>query len=466
MVDCDRECRMKTAFIIIMIYAGGIFILSIAQLFNKGDYGYKKILSYVENFVDELEEENTYCEDYISDIKFQINFAKIKTIINVLYNFYLFIYGLSRYKHVKKDCRLGMLFSFILLFGNISEVVLTTMAFGYFDSLWSDSNCYKTKKRQVYNPYGFNYEYYDYSYEYLFENNSIQRLKDASSCVMELDKGIIVLCSASVIPIFYLFFALLCQDCDSYYCTEEKFYWIFSSIYKCMQGCCGLCVSCCESFGRCCRKCKGNDSSSLALTKGRLIEENKNLGKNIKKLEDEIKDLEREKNLKENNFNSERIQFQDEILLLNQRTDQNLMKEKNLKEEFNALEQQNNKLFKEKEELNKQNQKMNKDLENMENKIIRENKELKQLKIFQFYANKFTPENQDKNNDPKVIAKKELLHELEDNYALIIDSNKFKEIALFYIKSKLIENLTDSKTNDIFSKPVITQDGKHMRKKI
>ena len=41
MVDCDRECRMKTAFIIIMIYAGGIFILSIAQLFNKGDYGYK-----------------------------------------------------------------------------------------------------------------------------------------------------------------------------------------------------------------------------------------------------------------------------------------------------------------------------------------------------------------------------------------------------------------------------------------
>ena len=167
----------------------------------------------------------------------------------------------------------------------------------------------------------------------------------------------------------------------------------------------------------------------------------------------------------ENNFNSERIQFQDEILILNQRTDQNLMREKNLKDEFNALEQQNNKLFKEKEELKNINQKMNKDLENMENKIINENKELKQLKIFQFYAKKLTPENQVKNNDPKVIAKKELLDELNDNYSLIVDSNKFKEIALFYIKSKLTEILTDSKTHNIFSKPVIDQDGKTYEEK-
>ena len=72
-----------------------------------------------------------------------------------------------------------------------------------------------------------------------------------------------------------------------------------------MQGCCGLCVSCCESFGRCCRKCKGNDSSSLALSKERLTEENNNLRNDINKLRNEIKDLEREKNLKENNFNSE-----------------------------------------------------------------------------------------------------------------------------------------------------------------
>ena len=297
MVDCNRECRMKAAFIIIMIYASGIFILSIAQLFNKGDYGYKKILSYIENFIDELDEENIYCEDYLSEIKFQKNFAKVKTIINVLYNFYLFIYGLSRFKEIEETCRLGMLFSFILLLGNISELVLTTLAFDYFDTLLGDSNCYKTKNRQVYNPYGNYYENYDYSYEYLFESNSIRRLKDVSPWVIELDKGIIVLSAASVIPIFYLFFALLCQDCDSYYCTEEKFYWIFSSIYKCMAGCCGLCVSCCESFGECCKKCKGNDSSSLAQKKEELTEENKNLRENIKKLENEIEDLKREKNL-------------------------------------------------------------------------------------------------------------------------------------------------------------------------
>ena len=460
MAECSRKCRMKAAFIIIMIYASGIFILSIAQLFNKGDYGYKKILSYVENFMDELEEENVYCEEYFSDIKFKKNFAKVKTIINVLYNFYLFIYGLSRLEELGGKCRLGMLFSFILLLGNFTELILTTLAYDYFDKLWGESSCYKTKKRQVYNPNEKKYDYYDYSYEYLFENNSIRRLKDVSAWVIELDKGIIVLCAASTIPIIYLFCKLLSQDCETSKCIEKDFYWICSSIYKCMEGCCGLCVSCCESFGGCCRKCKGNDSSSLTQKKQLLTEENNNLRNDINKLRNEIKDLEREKNLGENNFNSERIQFQDEILILNQRTDQNLMREKNLKEEFNALKQKNIELFKEKEELKNINQKMNKDLENMENKIILENKELKQLKIFQFYTNQLTPENQDKNNDPKVIAKKELLHELEDNYALIVDSNKFKEIALFYIKSKLIENLTDSKTNDIFSKPVITQDGK------
>ena len=144
MASCSGECRMTAAFIIIMIYAAGIFILSIAQLFNKGDYGYKKILSYAENFINGSGEANVYCDDYVSDLKFKIRFAKVKTIINVLYNFYLFIYSLSRVKEVEKDCRLGMLFTFILLFGNITELVLTSMAFDYFDSM-NDNNtgCYK-----------------------------------------------------------------------------------------------------------------------------------------------------------------------------------------------------------------------------------------------------------------------------------------------------------------------------------
>ena len=220
MAECSRKCRMKAAFIIIMIYASGIFILSIAQLFNKGDYGYKKILSYVENFMDELEEENIYCEDYFSDIKFKKNFSKVKTIINVLYNFYLFIYGLSRFEDVEGKCRLGMLFSFILLLGNFCELILTTLAFDYFDKLWGESNCYKTKKNQS----GYSYN----SNEYLFENLSIRRLKDVSAWVIELDKGIIVLCAASAIPIFYLFFALLSQDCETSKCIEKDFYWICS----------------------------------------------------------------------------------------------------------------------------------------------------------------------------------------------------------------------------------------------
>ena len=465
MASCSRECRMTAAFIIIMIYAAGIFILSIAQLFNKGDYGYKKILSYTENFINGSGEANAYCDDYVSDLKFKIRFAKVKTIINVLYNFYLFIYSLSRVKEVDKDCRLGMLFSFILLFGNLTELVLTSMAFDYFDSM-NDNNtgCYKTYYKDGYNPYPYNY-YYGDGYEYLFDNNSIRRLKDVSSWVIELDKGIIVICAISVIPIFYLFFALLCEDCDSYHCIEKDLYWIFSSIYECLVSCCcGACVSCCESFGNCCRKCKGNDSSGLEQTNKRLVEENNNLKNNINNLSNEIKDLKRENVLGENNFNSERIRFQEEILILNQRTDQNLINEKNLKDEFDVLKQKYYNLFKEKEELENKNKMMNKDLENMENKLIHENIELKQLNIFQFYSkNKLTPEYHDKNSYFKNIVLKEL-NEINDNYGLNIDSNKFKEISLYYIKSKLTENLTDSKTKNIFSNPVISQDGKTYEK--
>ena len=109
------------------------------------------------------------------------------------------------------------------------------------------------------------------------------------------------------------------------------------------------------------------------------------------------------------------------------------IKRKNLKDDFDTWEQQNNNLFKEKEELKNKNKKMNKDLEYMENKIIRENIELKQLNIFQFCTkNKLTSENHDKNNYFKNFDFKEL-KQINDNYWLNIDSNKFKEIALFYI---------------------------------
>ena len=47
-----------------------------------------------------------------------------------------------------------------------------------------------------------------------------------------------------------------------------------------------------------------------------MTEENNNLRNNLKNLKDEIKVLKRQKDLEENNFNSERIKLKDEILVI------------------------------------------------------------------------------------------------------------------------------------------------------
>ena len=79
---------------------------------------------------------------------------------------------------------------------------------------------------------------------------------------------------------------------------------------------------------------------------------------------------------------------------------------------------------------------MNNKLEEMENKLILENRKLKQLEVIQYYANKeLNQGNFDNNNYIQTI----FLKEIKNNYGLNIDSNKFKEISLYYIKSKLIE---------------------------
>ena len=85
--------------------------------------------------------------------------------------------------------------------------------------------------------------------------------------------------------------------------------------------------------------------------------------------------------------------------------------------------------------------------------------QLKQLNVIEFYVKKeIATRSSDKNN----YIKNNVLAELENikyNYWLNVDSDKFKEIALYYIKSKLLENLIDSKTKNIFTIPVISPEG-------
>ena len=121
-------------------------------------------------------------------------------------------------------------------------------------------------------------------------------------------------------------------------------------------------------------------------------------------------------------------------------------------------------LGKEIEKLKISKQIMNKDLEKMENKLKHENIKIKQLNIIQFYTNKkIISKDYNKDNYIHNIFLKEL-KEIKNNCGLNIDSNKFKKISLYYIKSKLIENLTDLKTKNIFSNPIITQDGRTYEK--
>ena len=107
---------------------------------------------------------------------------------------------------------------------------------------------------------------------------------------------------------------------------------------------------------------------------------------------------------------------------------------------------------------------VNNDFEKIENKLIHENIELKQLNVIQFYVNKkIMSRDYNKDNYIQKIFLKEL-KEIKNNCGLNVDSDNFKEICLYYIKSKLIENLTDLKTKNIFLNPVMTQDGKTYEK--
>ena len=100
----------------------------------------------------------------------------------------------------------------------------------------------------------------------------------------------------------------------------------------------------------------------------------------------------------------------------------------------------------------------------MKNKLMHENLKIRQLNVIQFYTNKkIMSRDYNKDNYIQNIFLKEL-KEIKNKYGLNVDSNKFKEISLYYIKSKLIENLTDLKTKNIFSNPIITPDGKTYEK--
>ena len=61
------KISMKISYIIFIICGLSIFILSLIEI-CKG-YGFKNILSILENLEGSLDEKNNYCKEYISEIK-------------------------------------------------------------------------------------------------------------------------------------------------------------------------------------------------------------------------------------------------------------------------------------------------------------------------------------------------------------------------------------------------------------
>ena len=104
MNSCERTF-LKVLYILIFIFGFCIFIFSIVQISK--DYGFKNILSLIENFIINLKENNEYCDDYISDIKSSKKMAKAKTIVNLLFTIYRITYSFMRLKNLDKDCRIG-----------------------------------------------------------------------------------------------------------------------------------------------------------------------------------------------------------------------------------------------------------------------------------------------------------------------------------------------------------------------
>ena len=453
MCSCEKDCRIKAAFIILMLYAASIFIMSILQLCNEGDYGYKNIITNLKYYTSG--QYLRVCNRYLSEINFKRKFAETKTIFNLLYNLYLFIYGMQRLKKEEGNCKLGVVFSLIVFFGNVTELVLTSISLDYYNSFEEEkrdiNKCNKNSKSSY-------YSYSDNDDDNYSETRRI--IVDISYWVIELDISIISLTAASVFPIFYLLYQLLCKDCDSYDCVEKEFFWLCSSIKDCSKECCGLCGIFCKGCDKCCEICNGNDDSGLKGENDKLTVKNNELRITLANLENELSDLRKQKNVGENNIKSAREKHEKEKQQYKNKLDQDLKNEQNLNEGINKLKMGNANLKNDIEKLKKRNKKVGNDLEIMEDKFISENKEMKQLSVIQYYANKKYPSaNNDKNKLIKDVVSKEL-EKLRDGYGINIDSNKFNEKCLYYVTKKLTENLKDSKTNDIFSKPVITQDGK------
>ena len=206
MDSCERVF-VKIIYILIMIYGLCIFIFSTIQISK--DYGYKNILSLIENFVIYLEESNEYCDKYISDIKSSIKLTKAKTILNLLFNIYRVIYSFIRIKNLDKNCKIGILFFLILFSEHIIVLSLTSAVVNEYD--FKDY-------------YHFDICFTSYNQKIIIEDESFKEEQNNSNYVRKLNLVIISLNAISSGIMVFLGWMQLKPDCNASNLVETDFF--------------------------------------------------------------------------------------------------------------------------------------------------------------------------------------------------------------------------------------------------
>ena len=464
--------------IFLMILCSTNIILSSIQLTNKNGYGYDGILSMLDENQILLGTNEKKCDTYISDIEYKKEFSKIKTIITLVYNSGSLIYFIIRIKDLTDEskCLIDILLHIIIHIGYIGELVLVSLSLSYYNR--TDYNSVNFEKCNRSNN------------TFLISEEIFEESITVSKWVINIDKGIISVICLYFIPFYFLSIVILMDiDFDEDNCINKELCWICSYISKglcvfwdcfskccgnmyhrfedcfermgdCFSKCCGNmchcfadclecmcnCFSDCLSF--CCRNCGQCFANCCGNNYDKLKKENNNLRKRIKELEKENFILKRQ-NMDANNISLERKNLQDETTSIKDKNIGNYGKENdNL---INRIIDYQNKLA----ELKLENKYLTEEI-----KILQEGVpysiEEKQMKVIEFYLRK---EKANEFSNHKSNLKIFLLKEINEKFGLYLDSENFKKIALYYIKSKLTEHLTDPKNLKLLSDPVIQKDG-------
>ena len=497
--------------IFLMILCSTNIILSFIQLTSKKGYVYDGILSMLDENQILLGTNKNKCADYISDIEYKKEFSKIKTIITLVYNSGSLIYFIIRIKDLtgESNCLIDIFFLIIMHIGLFGELVLVSMSLSYYNKTDYDSvnleKCIRSNNT------------------FLIRKEIFEKAITLSKWVINIDKGIISVTCLYFIPFYILSSLILITiRFDEHKCINKKLCWICSyiseylcafcdcfskccgnmchcfadcleSMCNCFSKCCGnMCHSfadclksmcncfskccgnmchcfadclesmcncfskccgnmgnclsdcfsfCCRNCGKCCANCCGNNYDTLK-------KENDNLRKRVKELEKE-NDILKRQNTDEISISLEKKILQDNTTIIKDNNIGNYDKENvNL---INRINDYQNKLA----ELKEDNNNLTEEI-----KILQEgvhyNIEEKQMKVIEFYLRK---EKAKEFSNYKSILNIFLLKEINEKFGLYLDSENFKKIALYYIKSKLTEHLTDPKNLKLLSDPVIQNDG-------